>query len=803
MSWMFEGLKALRAVIGRPGYSALVVLSLGLGFAAALAILSVADTVLLRPLPYAAAERLVAVREVDAQGTAMRLAEPNFKDVATGLHGIEAIAQYAGGTDLVTSGNRSFRGDVQVVSTNLFDVLGVAPAIGRAFDRGAGADARVAVVSDAFWREVLGGERDLSRLTIDTFGFRLQVVGVMPPAFGFPDRTSVWLPRDMLPEERSRSAHNWNAIARVAPNVDLTQLRADAGALGARLKAQYGRDIDATAFDLTPLHEMMTGAVRAPLALLGVGAAFLLLIATVNVANLTLARAIGRRKEWAVRRALGAARGRLALQTMLESLVLTAIALALGLVLAQVCLDALVQFAGAQLPRAQELGFNGRVTGAIGVLSALIAMGLGLLPHFGATGLAENLQAQGRGTTLNRGGVRARSALLVAQTALTVLLLVTVGLLGRSFLRLLAVDPGFRTESAIALDLTLPSPADADAAAAMARRYETLINRLGAMPGISAVGGVSALPLTDTGFNGAFWDGAALPSFEGITSPPPSLGYAEYRVASAGYFDAIGIPLLSGRAFDDRDQAQAPHVAVISAALARSVWKDRDPIGQSIQYGNMDGDMRLITIVGVVGDVRDAGLDQNVRGTVYVNLAQRPRAAANLSVVVRGALAPEALLANARAELQRIEPELPVAYRTLDQVYASSLALRRFSLQLLGAFGALALALALSGIYGLMAFAVSERRAEFSLRMALGGSRAQIRQMVLRQGLRLTLMGLVLGAIVAVSASRVLQSLLFGIEASDPVTFALVGAVLIVLSLAACSGPAWRAARSDPRATLS
>jgi predicted permease len=802
MSWMSEAAKAVRAVIGRPGYGALVVLSLGLGFAAAIAILSAADIVLLCPLPYPAAERLVALREIDGHGGTMRLAEPNLRDLETGLHGIDALAQYAGGTDLVTAGNRSFRGDVQAVSTNLFEVLGVVPAIGRGFDRDPGADPHVAVVSDAFWRDVLGSERDLSRLRIDAYGFQLQVIGVMPPAFGFPEHTSVWLPRALLPVERSRSAHNWNAIARTRTGADLTQMRADALALGARLHAQFGRDIDATGFALTPMHALLVAPVRGPLLLLAAGALFLLTIATVNGANLTLARALGRRKEWAVRRALGASRGRLALQTTLESALLTALAFALGLLLAGLCLDALAQFAGSHLPRSEELGLDARVVGAMALLAALIALGLGLLPHLGVTALAPDLQSQGRGTTLGRRGVRTRAALLVGQTALTVLLLVAVGLLGRSFLHLLDVDPGFRTDSAITLDLSLPAPADAAAAGLVAERYEDLMRRLAALPGVTAVGGVTALPLTDSGWNGGFWDGAAVPTLEGLAHPPPTLGYAEFRVASAGYLDAIGIPLLRGRAFDDRDRPDAPHVALVSAELARSVWKDGDPIGRTLQYGNMDGDMRVLTVVGVVGDVRDAGLDQAVRGTVYVDLAQRPRAAGNFSVVIRGKLAPAALLESARAEMARSAPELPAAYRTLADVYQSSLALRRFSLDLLAAFAALALALALSGIYGLMAYAVSERRAEFSLRMALGGSRAQVGRLVLAQGLRLTLLGLVLGAFAAAAATRALQSLLFGVGNGDPLTYGAVATVLVAMSLAACAVPAWRAARCDPRASL-
>jgi len=611
----------------------------------------------------------------------------------------------------------------------------------------------------------------------------------------------VWFPRELFPAETSRTAHNWNAVARLAPGADLERLRADALALGERLKQQYGKDIDAAGFALTPLRDVLVGRVQNALWALSGGAAFLLLIAGVNTTNLFLALALSRRKESAVRTALGAPRLRLARQSVLESALLTAAAFVLALLFAQGCLQVLVGLAGDSLPRADEVGFDARVVGVMLALAAALALLLGLLPHWRGSD-ANTLTEQGRATTLGHRGVRLRSALLIAQTALTVLLLVGAGLLGRSFLQLLRVDPGFRPQGAVALDLSLPQPADAAGARASAARYSELMRRFAALPGVREVGGVNALPLTDTGWNGAFWDAAVVPKLDDLAHLPPQLGYAEYRVASAGYFRAIGIPLQRGRLFDDRDGADAPHVALISAALARSVWPDRDPIGQKLQYGNMDGDMRPLTVIGIVGDVHDYGLDRDVRGTVYLDIAQRPKAASNFSVVVRGDAAPDALIAELRAELARSEPDLPVAFHTLPQLYASSLDNRRFSLSLFGLFAAVALGLALSGVYGLMAYAVGERRAEFSLRMALGSTQGRVLRFVLAQGLRLTLIGLALGCTAALAASRLLESLLFGVSVTDPLTYLGVAALLLVASLAACGVPAWRAARSDPRSSL-
>ena len=802
MHWLRDCSLALRLLIGRPGFSALALLSLALGFGAAIAILSVADAVLLRALPYPQAQQLVAVREIDGNGKSMTLADLNYRDLREGLHGFAAIAQYAGGTDLIVSGNRSTRGDVRAVSGTFFDVLGVAPALGRRFGSDAGADAHVAVISHALWREMFGAEPDLSKLHVDTNGKKLQVIGVMPERFEFPARTNVWFPRELFPAETSRTAHNWSAIARLAPGSDLERLRADALALGQRLKQQHGKDIDAAGFTLTPLRDVLVGRVQNALWALSGGAAFLLLIAGVNATNLFLALALSRRKESAVRTALGAPRLRLARQSVLESALLTAAAFALGLLFAQGCLQVLVGLAGDSLPRADEVGFDTRVVGALLALAATLALLLGLLPHRRAGGASNALAEQGRATTLGHHGTRLRAALLIAQTALTVLLLIGAGLLGRSFLQLLHVDPGFRAQGAVALDLSLSQPADAAGAHAAATRYAELMRQFAVLPGVREVGGINALPLTDTGWNGAFWDAAVVPTLVDYAHLPPQLGYAEYRVASAGYFAAIGIPLQRGRLFDDRDGADAPHVALISAALARSVWPNRDPIGQKLQYGNMDGDMRPLTIIGIVGDVHDYGLDRDVRGTIYVDIDQRPKAASNFSVVVRGDASADALIASLRAELARSEPDLPVAFHTLPQLYASSLDNRRFSLSLFGLFAAVALGLALSGVYGLMAYAVSERRAEFSLRIALGSTRGRVLRFVLGQGLRLTLIGLALGCAAAVAASRLLQSLLFDVSVTDPLTYLGVAALLLVASLAACGVPAWRAARSDPRASL-
>lgn len=803
MEWLRDCALALRLLSGRPGFSLLAVFSMTLGFGAAIAILSVADAVLVRALPYPNAQQLVSVREVDAQAKSMPLADPNLSDLRDGMHGLDSISEYGGGTDLIVNGNRSKRSGVAMVGADFFSTLGVAPATGRTFDAHlTAADSHIAVVSHALWRELLGSEKDLSKLHIEASGENLQVIGVMGEQFHFPANTDVWYPRLMYPPDKSRTAHNWSAIARVQPGTDIAQLRADAMAIGQRLHAQYGKDIDAAGFSLTPLGDVLVGRVRNALWALSCGAAFLLLIAGVNVTNLFLALALARRKDLAVRRALGAQRGRLARQSVIESALLTAAAFALGLLFAQSCLQVLIGLAGDSLPRANEIAFDPRVVSVLFALAAAFALLLGLMPHWRGAADTDALAEQGRATTLGHHGVRLRTALLVAQTALTVLLLIGAGLLGRSFLHLLQVDPGFRPQGAVALDLSLPRPADDAGARSLVARYSGLMDRFAALPGVTTVGGTNALPLTDTGWNGSFWDGAVVTKLEDFAHMPVAQGYAEFRVASAGYFNAAGIPLMRGRQFDDRDGADAPQVALVSDLLARSTWPGRDPIGQKLQYGNMDGDMHALTVVGIVGDVHDAGLDRDMRGTVYVDFAQRPKAASNFSVVVRGNLAPEALIESLRSELTRSEPGLPASFHSLPQIYASALDDHRFSLSLFALFAAVALALALSGVYGLMAYAVSERRAEFALRMALGSSPARVLRFVLGQGLKLTLIGLALGCVLALAVSRLIQGLLFNLSVNDPLTYLAVAILLLLASLAACGVPAWRAARTNTRSTM-
>jgi predicted permease len=690
---------------------------------------------------------------------------------------VRATADYAGG--------------------DFFRVLGVAPELGRTF--AADEHEHVAVIGHALWQGLLQGRADVLGQPIDIDGTRCTIVGVMPAGFSFPAGAVAWTPflEDVGP---SRTAHNFQGLARLRSAAGLGQARLEAGALAARLKARFGDATDAVGFDVTPLGEAIAAPVRGALLLLAAGTAFLLLIAVTNAANLLLAMNGARARERAVRAALGASNARLARQVMLESLLLAAAAAAIALPVARAAIRVLAHVAGASLPRAADVHLDLRIA----VLGLLVAAGMGALS--GAAVLwsgrgrdpVDELRGAGRGQSASRGHLRSRALLLGGQTALTTILLVGAGLLARSFLALLAVDPGFDAEGAASVQVSLPAAQDDAGAAANARRHEALMASIARLPGVAAVGGVNSLPLTPGGANGGFWDG----SVTRLDPAPPTIGYAEFRVASAGYFRSIGIPVLKGRVFTDGDRSDGQQVAVVSAAAARAAWGERDPIGQRIQYGNMDGDMHALTVVGVVGDVHERRLDRAAMGTVYVDLDQRPRAAADFSIVVRSSLPLATLMPGLRGLLARDAGDVPHDVQALSEVRSAALADRRFSLLLLGAFSAVALVLAIGGLYGLMAFAVGLREQEFAVRQALGASRRQIARLVLGSGLRVGAAGVAVGLLAALAGTRVLASHLYGIPPHDLVTLAGVSAILLATLSFACLVPARRACAVAPRAVL-
>jgi putative ABC transport system permease protein len=805
---------ALRSLGKRPGFALVAILTLALGIGASTAIFSVVDAVLLRRLPFPAQERLVEATELSESGRGMAFAEVNFNDLAARSRSFDAIATYTRSPDAVAGGTEPVRTNVSGVSADFFRVLGITPALGRLISVESLREGnQVAVVSYGFWKRMLESRTNLDGTSL-RFGNRsFAVIGVLPPETEFPAGTEVWFPSSIFPPYESRTAHNFRAIARLRPGVSFEQANSEVGSIGRALKLQYGSQTDAASFGLLSFRERFVRDIRSVLLVLCGAVGLLVAIACSNVANLLLVRATARRKEVALRAALGASRGRLARQFLVEALVLTLAAGVVGTLLAAWSVRLIVGLYHGNLPRIGEIGVNPSVLLFTFVISLLIAVVLGFVPviHASGHGFQNDLRDAGRGASTGAKQTRARNLLIVAQVALTLMLLVGAGLLGRSFQRLLSVDPGFRAESVVAMTVLLPEPEQPAAMRALAQFYHNLFERIGALPGVTSVGGTSALPMSGNGSNGTFVEmhnGQAPATIQEFIrqmdalSPSERGRDADYRAASAGYFAAMGIPLIRGRLFQEGDGPDSAHVAVVSQSLAKRYWPDEDPIGKQIEYGNMDGDLRLLTIVGIVGDVRDNGLDRDPRTTAYTNYFQRPSATAEFSIVVRGRGDIAGLTSAMRREARSLNPEMPTKFETIEEIVSSSFDNRRFSMVMVGVFAGSALILAMIGLYGVMAYITSQRTHEIGIRMALGAQRFDMLRMIFRQSFTLVLAGVVVGVIASTSLTRLLSSMLYGVRATDVVTYTGVVGLLVVAAALASYIPARRAMKVDPMVAL-
>src|SRR4051794_30614676 len=564
---------AFRTLLKSPAFTLVGIVTLALGIGASTAIFSVLDAVLLRPLPYPNQERLVEVSELNESGRGMPFAEPNFNDLCARSHSFDAVAAYTRSPDAVAGGIEPVRTNLAGVSADFFRVLGVAPTIGRVFSpETLREEKQVAVVSYGFWKKQLEGRPNLDGTSLRFSNRSFAVIGVLPPQTEFPAGVDVWFPFPALyPPSESRSAHNFRVVARLRPDVSFEQAKTEVGALGRALKLEHGSQTDAASFGLLAFRERFVRDIRGVLFVLSGAVGLLLAIACSNVANLLLVRAAARRKEVALRAALGASRARLARQFIVEALLLTVAAGGLGTLLASWSVQLIVSLYHGNLPRVGEIGVSPGVLLFSFAISLVIAIALGFVPiiHASRRQLQNDLQDAGRGSSSSQ--TRARNLFIVAQVALTLLLLVGAGLLGRSFQRLLAVDPGFRAESVVAMTVLLPSPEDPATMRALAQFHHRLLERLEALPGVTNVGAISALPMSGNGANGTFIEergGKPAATMQELVKQFDSLSTSErsrdadYRATSAGYFAAMGIPLNRGRLFQESDGPDTPHIAV-------------------------------------------------------------------------------------------------------------------------------------------------------------------------------------------------------------------------------------------------
>ncbi|MGB8472817.1 MAG: ABC transporter permease [Candidatus Acidiferrum sp.] len=819
MDSLLQDLKyAIRGLVKSLGFSTTVILTLALGIGATTAIFSVVYGVLLRPLPYPNPDSLMAIWEVNHRGTHSRLADPNFDDFRDQNHTFQTMAKYTGVVASVGGPSGPTRTGVAFVTHNFFNVLGIQPAMGRSFasdDDHPGA-APVLLASYRYWKEYLASAQDLSPLKLRIQDRIYSVVGILPERFEFPAKTDLWLPAELDPENPSRTSHNFYGVGRLRNGVSVAQANADLGAIAERIVKQSPEQNDylLRSAAAVPLQASLTGRVRSPLYILLGAVGFLLLVACANVANFLLAQASKRERELAIRNALGAGRGRLVRQFITETLLLAGLSCIVGIFIASGLLRALLVLSPQDLPRLDEVSISWPVLLFTAAISFLAAIGLGISTAVRATSHSPGgaLVEGGRGNAGTQRSQRVGRAIIAAQLAMTLALLTGAGLLGRSMLRVLSVNPGFRTDNVVTMDLQLPEAPDLKPDAALAFRAREsqfvsgLIQRLHAIPGVQQVAAANAVPM-----DGGLPDGMFLlvntqenpknfQEFEELAKQPEHLGTADFCAVSPEYFQALGIPLIRGRFFDQHDSFDSPHAAVINESLARLRWPKRDPLGQTIQFGNMDGDLHLLTIVGIAGDTHEDGLEQPPRPIVYVNLLQRPRS--DFSVVMHTEAGSGPVIAAARAIVHGEAPDVPPRFRTFTQIYSASLGSRRFNLILVVVFALTALLLAVAGVYGVVAYGVAQRTREIGVRMALGARSGDVLGLILRQGLTTTLIGVAIGVVGSFATARTIQSLLFGVKPTDPLTFLAVAATLIGVAGLACYIPARRATKVDPMVAL-
>jgi predicted permease len=800
-----------------PGFTAVAVLTLALGMGANTAIFSVVNAVLLSPLPYSNPDRLVLVKEVlpNASPDPFNVSGPDIVEIKKLNHVFEDVGGFRVWTYELSGKSEPQRVTADRISSNLFDVLGLQPLAGRVFSpQEEQFGHQVVILSYGLWQRQFGGRQDILGQTVNLDRKPYAIVGVMPRSFVFPlpgmlqgVAADVWVPLGLSKEELADFGDNFSytVVGRLRPGIQQGQVNADLqlvaqGVLD--IYKQWARDANMPLGDFRlgmvsmPLRDEVTGPLKPMLLMLLGAVGFVLLIACVNVANLLMMRSLGRQKEMAVRLAMGAGRFRLLRQFLVEGMLLAFLGGGLGLALAVWFKDALVARMPANIPQFHAIELDWIVLVFSFLLVTLAGLAFSALPALWAsrTDFGPSLQESGRGNSQGPDHRRVRATFVIVEVALSVMLLVGAGLLVRSFQRVLSTNPGFRSEHVLTASIDLP-PDEYSQDERVASFYKQLMDKLRQTPGIAAAGGSTDLPLLG-GWTHAF-------TVEGYQAPPgPELSLCNHSVIYGDYLQTMGIPLLRGRYFTELDGPKSTHVLIVSESLAKKYWLGQDPLGKRLKWGPPESTDPWLTVVGVVGDVKQGLLETATDAHTYEPYVQLG-APLSLRVAVRGLGDAGALAADIRVATWSLDRQLALgSIRTMDQVISRSTEGRRFVLSLVGSFGALALLLAGVGIYAVLAYSVTRRTHELGVRMALGARRGDVFGVVLGQGLRVSMIGIVIGVVGALGLTRFLQSLLYEVQPTDPPTFLVVLLLLVSVSVAASYLPARRAMRVDPMVAL-
>ena len=809
---MFDFRYAIRSLSRARGFAIAVVVTLGLGIGANTAVFSVVRGVLLKPLPHRDGDRLMYLRQSTEGpgGENVLFSVPEIEDFRTSSTKLAGIAEYSPMTFSLLGDDDAVRIDVGLVTGNYFDVMGLAPVLGRSFDErddGTGADPVMMLTHD-YWLERFGGDSAIVGTSVIAGGRAVQVVGVLQPAPYFPGRIDALM--NMVNSEHHLSAmmvtgrtHRMTEmIARLAPGATVAEARAEIEGITARVHREYPEAYDAGSryrVTLTPFQEVLGQDARLTLWLLMAAAAFVLVIACANVANLTLMRGVRREHELTVRASLGAGTSRLRRLLLAENLVLAGLGGALGLLLAFAGVGMLTTFAERYSPRASEIRVDGAVLAFTSALVLVVAVLLSYAPKLATeSNIGTLIAAGGRRTTAGSRRQRLQQALVIAQIAVSVMLLTGAGLLTRTMQRLSMVDAGLDTENVLTMEVPIDFGAESTELAVS--RYQQMQGELAALPGVRQVAFGSTIPLRSAGFM------LEIKAEGRPVAPGEPMPRAEYRTTGPDYFSAAGIPLLRGRDFAATDRLGGAPVVILNETLANQLFPGEDPIGRRVAWTGsvlefipVSGDWR--TVVGVVGDTKDGGLDAPPLPAMFMPFVQEAFPSGGLVIRSRGdaaRLAPEATRI-----VRSIAPQQPIEnVLTLDQIRDESVGPRRLNAMLVGSFGLLALIVAAIGIAAVLAFSVSARTNEIGIRMSIGADSGMVQRMILSEGGLLVVLGLVIGAAGALSLSRLMQGLLFGVEPHDPMTLAIVAFIMAAVGILACWIPALRAARIDPGVAL-